>query len=148
MDYGDRKCTEKLATSICSKQISFCQISQCNAVLSIEVLHFAVFYLRSFKKEVSVPISWWPTTTTPPHLLASMFWEVVAICEENNVHINVVVADGATTNGKFFEIIGGKLDLSKPYTCPSPRPEGNPILTCLDTSHLLKVCAEVILLPG
>ena len=103
---------------------------------------FLVFYARSFKKEISIPISWWPTTATAPHILASLFWEVVAVCERRNFHIHAIVADGSATNRKFFNIIhGSPFTLSAPssYTCPNPYRKTMPIFICSDTSHLLKV---------
>ena len=141
VDFGGRETEEKLATHVCSKQ---CPLFHAEFWQLRHWLYFCflVFYARSFKKEISIPISWWPTTATAPHILASLFWEVVAVCERRKFHIHAVVADGSATNRKFFNIIhGSPFTLSAPrsYTCPNPYRKTMPIFICSDTSHLLKV---------
>lgn len=87
-----------------------------------------------------MPLSWWPTTTTPAFQLVSMFWEAVGICEKENVHVHAVVADGASINRKFFELISRQQpEHNSIYAAPNPYND-KPILLCSDTSHLLKVC--------
>ncbi|XP_078495130.1 uncharacterized protein LOC108950140 isoform X2 [Ciona intestinalis] len=121
IDYGDRKCEEKLATHIC------------------------MFYIRSFKKEVSVPIAWWPTTTTPAYQLASMFWELFGVCELKGFHINAVVADGASVNRKFFEILSGVTHSRyQQYICSNPYRPSYPVFLCSYTSHLLKTTRNAL----
>nr|XP_026691534.1 uncharacterized protein LOC108949689 [Ciona intestinalis] len=116
VDFGDRYTQTKIATHIC------------------------MFYIRSLKKEISMPLSWWPTTTTPAYQLASTFWDLVGTCEMNSVHVNAIVADAASVNRKFFNhIYGGTYSLSRAvYTAPNPYRPSHPIFILSDPSHLLK----------
>nr|CAB3263089.1 uncharacterized protein LOC101242444 [Phallusia mammillata] len=121
IDFGERMFDAKLATHIC------------------------VFYARSLKKELSLPLSWWPTTVTPSFQLASLFWEAVGICETNNFHVHAVVADGCSVNRKFFDLIHGSKYLpSQKYTAPNPYHSTDDILICCDTSHLLKTSRNAV----
>ncbi|XP_078486904.1 uncharacterized protein LOC108950631 [Ciona intestinalis] len=117
VDFGDRKVDTKIATHIC------------------------MFYVRSMKKEISMPLSWWPTTVTTALQLMSTYWEAVGRCETNNVHVNAIVADGAPTNKRFFSILhGGSYTIREGvFTAPNPYRPTHPIFICTDPSHLLKV---------
>lgn len=73
--------------------------------------------------------------------LCSLFWEAVTLCEINNTVIHAVVADGASTNRKFFNLIHGerfKIE-DHHYTAPNPHHDDYAIFLISDTSHLLKV---------
>ena len=104
---------------------------------------FSVFYLRSFSGNLSIPLSWWPTGNIPAFQLTSLFWEAVCVCEVAGVDVLAVVADGAATNRKFFDIIhGSKFNIEEGYTAPNPCCLEREIYICGDTSHLLKVCRK------
>ncbi|XP_078492048.1 uncharacterized protein LOC144747713 [Ciona intestinalis] len=104
--------------------------------------HIIVFYLRSIKKEISMPIAWWPTKVTPASRIALMFWKIVCACEKKNVHINCVIADGYSINRKFFHLVSlTKFSLDNDdcvYTAPNPYSANRAIFLCLDPSHLIK----------
>lgn len=72
--------------------------------------------------------------------LASKFWELLHVCESNNVNIHAVVADGMSVNRKFFKLISGvkHIPMDDVFVAPNPYTE-NDIFLCSDPSHLLKV---------
>ncbi|XP_078486389.1 uncharacterized protein LOC108949295 [Ciona intestinalis] len=55
--------------------------------------HILVFYVRSIKRELSLPMAWYPTRSAPAEQLALIFWELLYECEKRNVQIHAVVAD-------------------------------------------------------
>ena len=107
---------------------------------NLYIFYLTVFYIRTVAHEISMPIAWYPTTTTPAGVLAMKFWKLVFACEARNLHIYAVIADGLATNRQFFKLVS-KCDakrLDKPYVAPNPVCDHN-IYLCSDPSHLLKV---------
>ncbi|XP_078487274.1 uncharacterized protein LOC144745216 isoform X2 [Ciona intestinalis] len=55
--------------------------------------HILVFYVRTVKREVSIPLAWYPTNVTPAYQMAIIFWELLNECEKRGLQIHAVVAD-------------------------------------------------------
>lgn len=106
---------------------------------------FTVFYVRTVKGEISLPLAWYPTSITPQADLCLIFWEILAHCERLNLRIHAVIADGMSTNRKFFKLIAGvdSIPIRCAFTAPNPYGRNRPILLCSDPSHLLKVSIEI-----
>ncbi|XP_078495504.1 uncharacterized protein LOC100183340 isoform X2 [Ciona intestinalis] len=103
--------------------------------------HLLVFYLRSSDREISIPLAWYPTHSTPPHVLAMLFWQLLWECESRGVQIHAVVCDGHPSNRTFFKLIACRpLNVSGPdlYTAINPYACDRHIFLCSDPSHLLK----------
>lgn len=102
---------------------------------------FSVFYLRTVKGEISLPLAWYPTHVTPAADLCLIFWELLHQCEVRKVQVHALIADGLAANRKFFKLISGVLDipLHSAFTAPNPYGRSRPILLLSDPSHLLKV---------
>ena len=129
----------KLATHILGENFWLAALSNQEVIVT---LLFSVFYLRTLKGEISLPIAWYPTQTTSPENLCLTFWELLGECELRRIRIHTVVADGLSTNRKFFKLPSGqsKVPLNYAFTAPNPYGPGRPIFLCSDPPHLLKVC--------
>uniref|UniRef100_UPI000EF5589C uncharacterized protein LOC101242444 n=1 Tax=Ciona intestinalis TaxID=7719 RepID=UPI000EF5589C len=112
--------------------------------------HIIVFYVRSFKKEVSIPLAWYPTKSTPACQISLKFWKILYELEKRNIHVHAVVADGAATNRKFFKQLSGKknIPLQGVFSAPNPYNINNPIYLCSDVQHLLKTVRNGLLSSG
>ena len=100
-----------------------------------------MFYVRTVKREVSIPLAWYPTNVTPAYQMAIIFWELLNECEKRGLQIHAVVADGMSVNRRFFKLVSGSstIPLDQPFTAPNPHAPSRPIFLCSDPSHLLKV---------
>lgn len=110
-------------------------------IMTLLYSYFAVFYLRTVKGEISLPLAWYPTNTTSPEDLSLTFWELLGECEIRNIRIHAVIADGMPTNRKFFKLVSGmkNIPLNCTFTAPNPYEKSRPIFLCSDPPHLLKV---------
>lgn len=104
-------------------------------------LNLTVFYLRTIRRELSLPVAWYPTSTCSPTQMAIYFWEILHECERNGIAVQALVADGASQNRRLFNMLAGvsSAPMNGPHTAPNPYAAERPIYLCSDTSHLLKV---------
>lgn len=96
------------------------------------------------KKELSLPIAWYPTATAPSSEIGFKFYDVVEAVEEAGVNVHACICDGVSVNRSFFNHIA----TTKPfegedgvYEAPNPYAddEDRTILLIVDPSHLIKV---------
>ncbi|XP_078486485.1 uncharacterized protein LOC108950545 [Ciona intestinalis] len=113
----------------------------------IQYVFFLVFYVRTVKREVSIPLAWYPTNVTPAYQMAIIFWELLNECEKRGLQIHAVVADGMSVNRRFFKLVSGSstIPLDQPFTAPNPHAPSRPIFLCSDPSHLLKTTRNSLL---
>nr|CAB3262795.1 uncharacterized protein LOC100183340 [Phallusia mammillata] len=124
-----------------NKLVGFVDLDYSGADLSNDIAtHVLVFYVRTVKRKVSLPIAWYPTKVTPAPALALIFWKILLECESRGLQIHAVIADGMATNRQFFKLISGKKEISllEPLHAPNPICPSRPVYLCSDPSHLLK----------
>ncbi|XP_077972242.1 uncharacterized protein LOC144427243 [Styela clava] len=108
--------------------------------------HILVFYVRTVKRDLSIPLAWYATRNSPASKLCRVFWELLIECESRSVKILAVIADGHSTNRRFFQLLSGNLELPcdgvlfAPNICDSDRN----IYLCSDPSHLIKIIKEMV----
>uniref|UniRef100_H2ZF09 Transposable element P transposase n=1 Tax=Ciona savignyi TaxID=51511 RepID=H2ZF09_CIOSA len=106
----------------------------------LSVDEMKIFYVRTLKGEVSLPLAWYPTKVTAAFQLAMKFWDALYECENRGLQIHAVVADGCSVNRHFFKLVCGvdTIELDAPLSAPNPCAPDRPIFMCSDPSHLLK----------
>lgn len=101
------------------------------------------------KREISLPIAWYPTKTAPSHCITLKFWQVLDKVEEYGINVNAVICDGVSLNRKFLENIATtKWNDIEGYYARNPfwDDENRTILILIDPSHLIKVSNPFIIL--
>ncbi|XP_077967740.1 uncharacterized protein LOC144421972 [Styela clava] len=68
-----------------------------------------VFYVRTVKRDLSIPLAWYATRNSPASKLCRVFWELSIECESRSVKILAVIADGHSTNRRFFQLLSGNI---------------------------------------
>nr|XP_039254203.1 uncharacterized protein LOC120331200 [Styela clava] len=72
--------------------------------------HILVFYVRTVKRDLSIPLAWYATRNSPASKLCRVIWELLIECESRSVKILAVIADGHSTNRRFFQLLSGNLE--------------------------------------
>ena len=103
---------------------------------------FAVYYLRTVRKEISLPIAWYPTDTAKPHEIGWKLVDVLDVVTDGGIQIDAVICDGVASNRKFFkDIATTKCLKGTTYTALNPFAKDlkTTMFLIVDPSHLFKV---------